>query len=351
MADSIASLVKYGSAATALEILRSGTLRFSAPALFDDPFELSHRTPSQFSADRLLEALLRQVTVMLFGPETPPRPGSRLLITIRRWREEQRFSSEEEARRVLHGLLGQLAQAQARLAENHWSEWQRYASRVRLACFSARHDILPCWERYACQHRGVALRFAAGDGHLLARPQRLRYSRQAQEIVDIQQQLDILFYEQLLPSSDEFQEKLLVKGRHLLQEAEWRCLFMAEDQVAMAEDQFAPADEALSHGEIPHRRPLPQEFPFEARPGDKSIADPLSPLASDQTDAADSQWHIDREIPAEDLQSVYFGLRISEADKARLLDVLQHRFPAARLFQAIPQSGRFGLEFVPLATL
>ena len=290
MAESIASLVKYSSASTALSILRSGKLRWNAPALFDDPFELSHLTEPTFSAELLLEEMIRQVVAMLFGPEAPRMRGSRLLATIRRWREEGRFSSEEEAVQVLRGLLGQLAEAQTRLVDNYLSEWRHYASRVRIACFSERHDNLGCWERYGDNHHGVALRFAVGDGHLLDRPSRLRYSRFAPEITSVKEQLEIIFNERPAAAPGDFVEKLLVKGRHRLVEGEWRCIFM---------------DDAES-------------------------------------------LYIDREIPAEDLQSVYFGLAVSPLDRTALMEVLGERFPTARAFQAVPQAGRFEVAFIPV---
>lgn len=292
MAESIASLVKYSSAATALDILRSGKLRWSVPALFDDPFELSHHTEPEFNAELLLEAMTRQVVAMLFGPEAPRMRGSRLLATIRRWREERRFSSEDEAVQVLRGLLGQLAEAQTRLVDNYLTEWRDYASRARVACFSERHDNPSCWERYADNYRGVAMRFAVGEGHLLHRPARLRYSRFAPEITSVREQLEIIFNEQPAASIQDFVEKLLVKGRHRLAEGEWRCVVTAD---------------------------------------------------------ADSPPCMDRDFAADDLQSVYLGLAIRAEDKAALAAVLQQQFPTVRIFQATPKAGLFEMAFTPLS--
>ena len=51
-------LYKYSTAATAKEILRNGSLRWSSPLLFNDPFDVPRELELPFTADDLREASL-----------------------------------------------------------------------------------------------------------------------------------------------------------------------------------------------------------------------------------------------------------------------------------------------------
>lgn len=298
MPESVSSLVKYCSVDTALKILHSGHLRWSAPSLLGDPFELSHKTEPDFNAGTLLDALIRQVVVMLFGPEAPSGYGSRLLATIKRWRDEERFASEEEAISVLRGLLGQLAEAQARLIDNYLSEWRQFARHIRINCFVERHTSLHCWERYADNHCGVALRFAAGPGSLLEKAQKVRYNQQAPVITSLKEQLEILFGQLPPLSPKEFTNKLLVKSRHLQQEAEWRSFVL--------DDHSPEADESC--------------------------------------------WYTDQALVGGQLEAVYLGAVIPHSEKEQIVSIVEQRYPDTRVFQAAPQQTKFELDFSPIGT-
>ena len=51
---------KYVPARTALKILQSRTLRYSSPALFNDPFDCQTRMDFNFEVRELVEAFLEQ---------------------------------------------------------------------------------------------------------------------------------------------------------------------------------------------------------------------------------------------------------------------------------------------------
>lgn len=295
-ADSVASLVKFCSADHALRILNSQALRWSAPALFADPFELAHHSEPDFNGQTLLDALIRQVIALLFGPEPPPPGNSRLRLTIKRWREEQRFASEEEATRVLQGLLRQLAESQFRVVDHYLSEWRQFARRVRIACFSDRVTNLTAWQRFGDQHRGIALRFDCGENTSLERPRRMQYGQQVPSITQLREQLEIIFEGRQLPSVESFSDKLLVKGKHNERESEWRC-FRSED----------------SDG-----------------------------------DADERAWYSDHPFTTRELLGVYFGVATPRSDREDVLRVLNERYPNVRVYQGQAVNGRYELEFTPL---
>src|SRR5690625_4800693 len=108
------TLAKYCTAEAAGKILSSRQLRWHGPHLLGDPFELTHQSPLGFDPATLLDAAIRTATAMIFARELP-RSNSPLMAVVRRWREEERFDSQEEAEEVLTELLR---------SEEHTSELQ-----------------------------------------------------------------------------------------------------------------------------------------------------------------------------------------------------------------------------------
>lgn len=292
MADTVSSLYKYCSLDTGLKILNSQTLRWSAPHLFGDPFELNHTSDPQISAQGLLDVLLREALIMLFGPEPPTGRNNRLVNVMARWREQQKFIDEEQAHDVLQDLLGQIAKIQIDHVRTYMEEWRRYATMVRVVSFSEAVDSLPCWERFADGHQGIALRFDCGAGTSLPQPQRVTYAGQAAVITNKQEQLEVIYGRRPAPVAEEFHTKLLVKGRHHAGELEWRCFDQGNEEDA----------------------------------------------ASDP-----SLWYDNWRFPAHELRAVYCGANVTEAQREPITRVLRASYPQARLYQAQPVAGRHEL--------
>ena len=158
-AEKIDSLIKFTDRDAAARILTDRKLRWSAPDLFNDPFELSSRSGLNFDTHTLLDSTIKLASSMIFAPEQP-KGDSPLINAIRRWREEERFGSAEEAHGVLRELLGKMVdyrQAQLEVAQ---AKWQEYVRQVRICAFCARPDNVTAWELFADNHRGVAIRFS-----------------------------------------------------------------------------------------------------------------------------------------------------------------------------------------------
>ncbi|HUH38526.1 MAG TPA: hypothetical protein VL027_11345 [Spongiibacteraceae bacterium] len=296
--DDIATLVKYCSVETGLKILESQSLRFSAPALFGDPFAPDHHSQPGFDAETLLDELVRTVVAMVFGAEAPTGKSNKLIVAICRWRDEERFQSEEEAEPVLRQLLRPIAEQRHQQAEQFVNEWRSYASEVRMACFSERHQLLPCWQRFADEHRGLALRFACGDDTALGRPHRVHYSASPPHITHLREQVEIMLGRQAPLSTADFRDKLLTKGRYQQAEAELRCLVR----------------EPGAGGDDPEL------------------------------------WYADRSFPAPELNAVFLGVRMTPRDRVLIARLVAEKYPRARLYQAECASGRYELEFRQVST-
>jgi hypothetical protein len=195
---------------------------------------------------------------------------------------------------VLRELLGQIAEIQARQVDEYMEEWRMFAQRVRIACFAEKPNSIACWQRFASNHRGIALRFNCGDGTALEKPQRVTYHNNAPMITTQREQLEVIYGRRSAPTKEEFPEKLLLKGRHDHLEQEWRCI----------------------------------DF-------------------SDDAETEDSELCYDiRKFPPHDLRAVYFGAFTPERDRQYINKLVRANYPTAKLYQAVGVPGRYEVDFV-----
>ena len=290
--EAVSSLIKFCSVDTGVKILSSQTLRWSAPNLLGDPFELQYQSRPDTNASSLLEALRREALILLFGPNVPTGRHNRLVNVMARWREQERFCDEDEAKTVLTDLLGQIAELQEKQIEQYLLDWRKFARTTRIACFSEKPNNIPSWQRYADQHRGIALRFECGDDTGLPKPQRVQYVAHAPVVTNQQEQLDIIYGRRSPPTVDAFPEKLLSKGKHDQLEHEWRC------------------------------------------------------FSTTQADSGDENaWYDLKPFPAHELRAVYFGTNTPEQDQEVIYKLVRANYPTAKIYRAAVPPGRYEIEF------
>lgn len=295
MPDHPDTLAKYATAATARKLLESQALRFSAPALYVDPFELNHRTPLSFDPQTLLQSVIRTACGMIFAREEP-RGASPLSTVIRRWRDEERFASPEEAEEVLNELMARMVDQRQDEIDAMMSDWRRYTRSLRICSFSAKADNLIAWQYYADSHTGAVLRFQCGENTVLKNPLQVHYNPARPEITTLKEQLNVVLHNERLQSQEFFQDKFLSKQPAAKGEQEWRCFF----NVDAAE-------------------------------------------AGKSTDEKD--WYSQVTFEPEHLKAVYLGAFMSVEDKKTLLEILQKRYPGTKVFQAEAVPGKYEISF------
>ena len=289
------SLVKYCSVDTALKILNSGALRWSAPNLFGDPFELDYDATPDFDRESFSAGLLKHVVSLIFSRDEPTGKNNKLITAICRWREEDRFNSEEEAEEVLRHLIRQMTDSQYEKLEQYLQQWRGYARSVRIATFGEKYGNLHCWQRFADNHRGLALRFDCGPDTALPHPQPVQYGIQPPELTSLREQVAAFLGRQSSPVPDDFQDKLLSKSKLQQTELEWRC-FDREDTAEDLEPQL---------------------------------------------------WYTDKPFPTHELRAVYLGIYTSEQHRDQIAALLKQRYPKTRLLQSVRLAGRYALDFLP----
>lgn len=289
------TLAKYCDAQTALAILKSQALRWSTPALFADPFELNHRTTLSFDPHTLLDSVIRTACAMIFAREQP-LGHSPLSMVIRRWRQEERFASPEEAEEALHELMARMVDQRQNAIDEMMSDWRQYTRALRICSFSTKADNLTAWQYYADSHRGAVLKFACGENTSLPRPKPVNYGPIRPEISNLKEQLNAVLHNERLRPQESFEDKFLTKPPSARGEKEWRCFTEADET-----DGLRNSDEQL--------------------------------------------WYIDRGFNKEELKSVYLGAFMSTQDKKTLLDLVTKLYPDTRVLQASAVAGKYEVEF------
>lgn len=289
------TLVKYCSAESAGNILSSQTLRWSAPHLFSDPFELNHKTQLNFDPHSLLQAAIKTATAMIFAKDAP-RGNTPLAAAIRRWREEERFASPEEAEDVLKDLLGQMVNQRQTAVDQIMTDWRKFARILRISCFTAKPDNPAAWHQFADSHRGVAIRFQCGEFTSLPKPLQIGYKTARPEITTLKEQLSIIMNNERFVAQEHFYDKLTTKPIFNKDENEWRCFTQSQDDI--------------------------------------------NTQSSD-----DSQWFDDIKFERGEITSVYFGAYCKPQDKRAIFDIIKEHYPQTKLFQAKTTVGKYEIEF------
>jgi hypothetical protein len=180
-------LYKYMGFEGAKKTLESGAVRFSRPADFNDPFDMSVKEALGGELDEFLGRFMGQFHDFVLGDidYSVLRPGkfkeSIILINqaIKNATPEQREALKEELSRTPVNSLYDLTKL--RLLNNDTVEAiQSSMNTFGVFCSTKNHDSLLMWAHYAQAHKGVVLRFLpdkSKDSFFLAsRP--VKYSKE-----------------------------------------------------------------------------------------------------------------------------------------------------------------------------
>lgn len=287
------SLVKFTDPEAGIRILSDSQLRWSAPALFADPFELNHHSTLNFDSRKLLSSCVKSTMGLIFSRDDP-MGSSPLIKAIRRWRSEDRFDNEEEAQEVLSELLTSMVQHREPEMLRLMKDWRNYTRRLRILCLTEKHDENSLWRRYADNHRGISIRFACGDETSLPKPLAVRYTETKPEITPLAEQMEILMNQTNVEFQDSFPDKFLSKSKADIKEREWRIL-------RHVDGNNLPEDETLWYEQVPFQET--------------------------------------------EVRAIYFGVATDPRLKQDISNLVKRRYPRTKLYQARTQAANFELEF------
>lgn len=291
MATTPDKVYKYCSLEAAHVMLETGTVRWSAPALFGDAMEPDHCTEFGFDPEFLLDSATKLASSMIFSADVP-RGDSPLTNAIKRWRSEERFSSPEEAVVVLQELLSKIIDQKLESNQQKQTAWQDYSRNIRLCCFCSRPDNPVAWENFAAKHGGVCMRLDTGDNAMAGTPLPVQYSPNRPVLLSLKAQLNAILFNAPEPGIDN-QQLLLVKPQPRRLEQEWRSFRTT-----------------LKKGGNADNSSLFDDIRFDAR----------------------------------ELSALCFGLATPQSDKDKLTKILKKNYPNTRVYQATLAAGKYDLE-------
>ncbi len=297
MAATPETLVKYTDAITAKKIIENGSLRWSSPELFGNPWELKMSPDLGFNEAAVNRAMLNMATSLIFTRDLPAGNVQHPLYkAIRRWRSEDRFNTEEEAFEALSELLGSTPEFLQERLKNMTDAWADLITHARVICLSETHQNILSWDRYAANHEGVALRFLSNDDGSIANPQAVTYSAIRPQITSLREQVDDLVGLKQAAGPDTLMEKMLLKSKTDASEKEWRCIkVIEEDDLDCGEDV--------------------------------------------------EDWYCDEAFHPGELRSVYFGFNIDPNDREEIIALMGRSYPSVPLFQGNQAEGVYELNF------
>jgi hypothetical protein len=289
------TLIKYVGSDAATKILGSGTLRWSSPVLFDEPWSIKLDPQLGFDHFTVNKAMLKAATGMIFTREMPKGNAAHPLFkAIRRWRSEERFRDETEAFEALSELLVATPEAVRGKLLQMFNTWRSLIETARVICLSETHKDLQSWRLYAQNHRGVALRFSC-DG-VLSNPIAVEYSKIRPKLTTLKEQIDDLTGIKAAAGPDSYTSKLFVKSHSDASEKEWRCLRqMQEGELDCGEDV--------------------------------------------------EDWYQDDPFAASELKAVYLGFMMPEDTRANIIALATRNYPKATIYQCQPMGDGYELDF------
>ncbi len=290
------TLCKYSSADTAKQILASQALRWSSPCLLGNPFELTHETELPFSREQLLQGALKATVSLIFAKDMPSGRAP-LMSAVRRWREEERFHSPEEAEEQLESVVSQLVQQRDESLTEIINDWKAYTRRLRLCCMVAKPDNLAAWDAYGDNHRGVVLKFAADGSTTIDKAYKVKYVETHPSITTMKEQLGVMIASENYKAQAHFDEKFIQRAPAYNNQQEWRCFYEQNEEE--------------------------------------------NPIAEDS-----KEWFIDRTFSNDDLNAVYFGIDTPHKDKVEIYQLVKQHFTSVKFFDHHMAAGKYEMVAV-----
>lgn len=150
-------LYKYISVETARAVLTNGTLRWSTPKTFNDPFDMQLPLVLEVDDDEVIILALEKIEKVFSDDNFAPINLAGTLLALMK-AKGARFSREEVKDNFEDGLRESMVRLRAYLPKFN-DEMINELSKSKILCLSESPLISTMWSHYADEHRGVVLEF------------------------------------------------------------------------------------------------------------------------------------------------------------------------------------------------
>jgi Protein of unknown function (DUF2971) len=282
---------KYVTANTARTILENGTLRWSSPAMFNDPFDTQFDLHLEFDEATIVDLVIDELWQICSGQKIL-EPANMLGQVIKSFLARVRGLSRDDITR-LPGLrdtiIGCIAGAKTLIPGVLHTQQRSLLRNAKILCLSEVHDNILMWSHYAQNHSGAVLEFDSDErkDSPLKMAERVIYSKTMPRLMNEKQMVQFLSGQWRNDPREIMHNEIFVKADDWSYEKEWRIW-------------------------LPGRDP---NLDF-----------------------------IYIQFDREELVGIYFGCRMSEQDRTALDTLIKH-FPNASTCQARKSAREFSLQF------
>lgn len=288
---------KYTSAQTARKILETGTVRYSSPLLFNDPFDIQSGLHFDFDIEAFPDRLLNRIKQLVESeqiPEMALHHPMEKIISLMREKKTTHGIPEELPQGILKPFLVSSKDNMIKLQLDYQKGWRDFLPRLRVFSVSEEKDNLLLWAHYGGSHTGIVFEFLVlpQEDNPLCVAEPVIYSEAPPSLHTQEEWIDETMGISDLNHEELYFRYAYVKSDVWAYEKEWRVWDL-----------------------IPKRQ-----------------------------EALYSEYLLrDKEIAA-----VYLGCKISPDDKTKLLTLMLQKQPHAKIFQARKAPDEFRLDFQQL---
>lgn len=284
---------KYTTASTAKKVLQTKQVRWSSPLLFNDPFDCGHTFEYGFKLSDAKDFIVEESLKIIYSEEVVPgnvdHPLYLMLMELRKIRE--RLSREELITEFTLGFEEAASNA-VRFLSGFSQQWQVFMREHRVLCLTESHDDILMWSHYADYHKGAVIQLKCIDelDNVVCAATKVVYSDYFPSICSTPEDFAKEYTGQKKTElSDLYRRFICTKSVHWAYEKEWRLVYPRKVSGA----------ELFEMGNL-----WPQE-----------------------------------------IDAIYLGCRMQEADKAQILELLNDELSHVRVFQGTKDKFRYALNF------
>lgn len=285
---------KYLNHSSAISVLKTQTLKWSSPHLFNDPFEFPEEFDFSFKEEDLNNDLLDELVQLVYGEKEPEGDLSHPLFAFSMiTRRNKNKPSEQEFRDVMCRSAHEREVNFKVLKDIFRTNNRNLKENMAVFCVSKTHDDLLMWAHYAKDHTGCAykLKCLPQYDRPLCAAREVSYQDDYPLIADISLYVKYLTGQINLDLNNLFEVFALTKSSHWSYEKEWRCV-----------------------GNL-NNKTLGYDF------------DPMMP---------------------EELESIYLGCRMEEETKKEILRLVEDSYIRTSVYQAKLARQKYALEFIQI---
>ncbi len=218
---------KYYGPDAAKFVLKNRAVKWSAPRLFNDPFDFQANFDFSFKMEDLREPLFAEIERLVFGENEPSGVTTNAMFKmLMLTRSNRKKITRQEFKKLHYSAIDNGIRNTQNQIVNVKSWWQEFVNNHRVFCVSEVYDDILMWSHYSQSHEGVVIKFKCLPEYetFLCAAIPVKYKADVPVVANMQEWIKHLTGQIELPFNDLFLRFSTTKSRHWSYEKEWRCI-------------------------------------------------------------------------------------------------------------------------------